>query len=230
MTQKTSKGPCYQCGALHTKGTFLRHFDSAHPVQGAALQVCTRLKIESADDLTYWLIVDAGETATLKTLDGFLRRIWLECCGHMSGFFCQRESVGKGQKIAVLPEGLKLRYEYDFGSTTELKITVLGHGLRPKQREAVRVLARNVAPEHVCRICGEPAAAYCVECEWEHQSPFLCPDCGMRHRQQHGGMLPVVNSPRMGVCAYCGEQDKYEFQPPCGDVPRAKGATAHDPV
>jgi len=27
-------------------------------------------------------------------------------------------------------------------------------------------------------------------------------------------MLPVTNSPRMGVCGYCGELDTYEFVPP----------------
>ena len=34
----------------------------------------------------YWLHVDAGVNATLGDLDGLLRAIWLECCGHMSQF------------------------------------------------------------------------------------------------------------------------------------------------
>ena len=32
----------------------------------------------------------------------------------------------------MLRDGLKLHYEYDFGSTTELTITVVGTLLRPK--------------------------------------------------------------------------------------------------
>ncbi len=29
----------------------------------------------------------------------------------------------------------------------------------------------------------------------------------------HDSALPIVNSPRMGVCGYCGEDDVYTFDP-----------------
>ena len=32
----------------------------------------------------YWLHVEGRETASLQQLDSLLRRVWLECCGHMS--------------------------------------------------------------------------------------------------------------------------------------------------
>ena len=34
----------------------------------------------------YWLHLDASAEATLEDLDGYLRKCWLECCGHRSAF------------------------------------------------------------------------------------------------------------------------------------------------
>lgn len=34
----------------------------------------------------YWLYLEMPARATLTDLDGFLRDIWLECCGHLSAF------------------------------------------------------------------------------------------------------------------------------------------------
>ena len=34
----------------------------------------------------YWIHIAAHVQAKLDDLDGFLRDIWLECCGHMSAF------------------------------------------------------------------------------------------------------------------------------------------------
>ncbi len=80
--------------------------------------------------VSYHLRVEAGPyflqllmdgDATLKKLDAFLRKIWLECCGHLSRF-----SVGMTRKASqVFEPGIQLDYEYDFGSTTELTVKVL---------------------------------------------------------------------------------------------------------
>lgn len=45
------------------------------------------LKIETPYEKDYWLYADISMTSTLKTLDTFLRDIWLECCGHMGAFY-----------------------------------------------------------------------------------------------------------------------------------------------
>src|SRR6266542_1177987 len=34
----------------------------------------------------YWLHLEAPSNASLEDLDFFLRRTWLECCGHLSAF------------------------------------------------------------------------------------------------------------------------------------------------
>ncbi|MDR3334986.1 MAG: hypothetical protein LBT13_08915, partial [Treponema sp.] len=165
-------------------------------------------------DKNYWLLLDIASNAVLKDLDWFLRQIWLECCGHMSAFF--GKSFGGGRfkfdmkkRISDFNPGDKLRYVYDMGNSTELTISIIGETQRPKQKNTVRLLARNVAPEFTCA-CGKPASSICSRCMYDADNPFLCDDCAKTHEHE---ALPVVNSPRMGECGYDGEQDKWTFEP-----------------
>lgn len=195
-----------------SKAAFKNHVLSKHTCDGESDQDCVILKVESEEDKNYWLYLDIAVTSTLKTLDAFLREIWLECCGHMSAFYSRSYGeIGKSTKIASFSARDVLQYEYDFGDTTYLKITVMAHAKRPKQRNAVRLLGRNEPYSFTCGNCGKPADKICCECMWEDKNPFLCDACAEAHG--HEGMLPVTNSPRMGVCAYCGEMDIYEFDP-----------------
>jgi hypothetical protein len=67
------------------------------------------------------------ERATFKTLDTFLRNLWLECCGHMSRFFVGQQTIGmQGRLAASLRSDDEIDYDYDMGETTELRIKVLG--------------------------------------------------------------------------------------------------------
>ena len=212
MESQMTKGHCYLCGAIVAKSGFLKHFSSRHSGgEEAENQKCVLLKVEDAEDKVYWLYLDMPLTSTLKTLDTFLREIWLECCGHMSAFY-QRGGVeiGKSTKLERIPTGSVLFYEYDFGSTTELRITFLHPVSRPKQRKAVRLLARNLPLLFECGQCGEAADYVCCECDAMEEYPFFCEKCMASHEHE-GCALPAVNSPRMGVCAYCGEYDVYEY-------------------
>jgi hypothetical protein len=73
-------------------------------------------------------------------------------------------------------------------------------------RPAVRLLVRNTPPTWPCATCGQPATAVCSYCLGAPSGPFACAahlgehDCG-----EMEGFLPVVNSPRMGVCGYAAE-------------------------
>ena len=99
-------------------------------------------------------------------------------------------------------------HQYDFGDTTETLVSVIGSTTRKPQRTAVRLLARNNAPVFPCAVCGKDAAYICCECMWESDNPFFCEACAEDH--EHNDMLlPVTNSPRMGVCAYDGELDTF---------------------
>jgi hypothetical protein len=152
----------------------------------------------------YWLYLAASENASFKDLDNFLRKIWLECCGHLSAFRTGKLEVGKGQKLGhILTSGEKFFYEYDFGDTTELKLSVLGVSEAPIMKRKIQVLARNDAPPIPCSYCGKLATAICLECLYDGKG-WLCDDCGPDHECNEEMRLPLVNSPRTGVCGYTG--------------------------
>lgn len=203
-----SKGNCYFCGTELGKTAMKNHILKYHSTEGEG-QECRLLKIEGAYDKDYWLYVDIPVDKSLTALDRFLRKIWLECYGHLSQF----QGAGKSNKIGRFSTGVQFLHEYDMGDTTETLITIAGTTWRPPQRESVRLLARNVPPQFQCANCGAPADFICVECSFVSDNPFYCSDCSRTHEHEEM-LLPVTNSPRMGVCSYCGELDTYEFIPP----------------
>jgi len=207
----TSKGNCYLCGGEFGKTAMKNHLMKAHADPDGG-QKCYLLKIEGVYDKNYWLYADVPVDASLSSIDTFLRKIWLECCGHLSAFFLQGREFGKSRKLSVLCVGDSLRHEYDFGTTTETIITVAGETVRKKQKGAVRLLARNVPPSFSCSACGKPATVICTECVYDTDNPFLCDACAGEHEHEEM-LLPVVNSPRMGECGYDGELDTFAFNP-----------------
>jgi len=159
----------------------------------------------------YWLHLKVNTNTPLGSLDQFLRDIWLECCGHMSAFRYGRNEVGMNRRLKdVLEPGMELLYDYDFGSTTELLIKVLGEYSAPMEKnEPVQVLARNEAPSIPCDECGESSAVLiCTECQWKGAG-WLCQNCAEDHECDEEMFLPVVNSPRTGVCGYTGELEQW---------------------
>lgn len=215
---KSTKGNCYLCGAELGKTAMKNHLLKDHG--GETGQECRLFKIEGAYDKNYWLYVDIPVDKTLNALDKFLRKIWLECCGHMSEF----QGAGKSTKVGNLREGSQFLHLYDFGSTTETLITVMGTTWRPPQREAVRLLARNMPPQFPCGKCGAPAGYLDTERLWGDEDPFLCEKCARKHADEDM-LLPVTNSPRMGVCGYTGELDTFAFVKPSG-VPASASRTS----
>jgi hypothetical protein len=190
-----------------------------------------QLKIAPPGTRAHWLYVEARADAKLEALDRFLRDIWLECCGHLSVFRAgDTEYYSAGYEIGAfalpgwmgsrarpierrmhvrLGEALAcasapLQYEYDFGSTTMLAIQVVGERRGRIGRQGVRLLARNAPPEVACAECGQPAALIGAFCDDDRG--FVCEAHRASHAcsQDHEAFLPVVNSPRMGVCAYAG--------------------------
>jgi hypothetical protein len=106
---------------------------------------------------------------------------------------------------SVLARGGRFNCEYDFGSTTYLTLKVLATRSGVIGRPAARLLARNEPPVWRCARCDLPATLICPFCLYEG-NPFCC----ARHAREHAcdgeeSFLPVVNSPRMGICGYTGE-------------------------
>jgi len=214
MAGKSTKGICYFCGKSITKAGAKKHL-MTHECTVGDKQACMLIKVESPYLKEYWLYADIPLTSTLKSLDTFLRDIWLECCGHLSAFYWGRyDKIAFSSKISSFSEGDTLSYEYDFGSTTDLKITFMGTYFRKKQRAHANLLARNDAPEYKCALCGKLAQIVCVDCMYEDDNCFYCEECIEKHMDEsdHEFTLPVVNSPRMGVCGYEGDGGKYDFK------------------
>ncbi|MCL2642560.1 MAG: hypothetical protein FWD52_03475 [Candidatus Bathyarchaeota archaeon] len=202
----TGEGNCYICGVKLGKTAMKNHILKTHTNVPNG-ETCYLLKIEGAQDKKYWLFIDVAIDKSLSVLDSFLRKIWLECCGHLSAFHINGGDIGKNRKINNLAIGDKIIHEYDFGSTTETLITVIDTTQRLKQRDAVRLIARNIPPTFTCTNCGKPAEYICAECTYDTENPFYCDNCCEKHNEEHSATLPVTNSPRMGECGYDGTED-----------------------
>ena len=110
----------------------------------------------------------------------------------------------------VLKVGQKFSYEYDFGSSTDLTLKVLSEreGAIQNQDEdedTIEILARNIEPVIVCTVCGKPAKFVVGGYFDVEENAFCSKKCVKKSGEDAEMLLPVVNSPRVGVCAYTGE-------------------------
>ena len=220
-TRTQSRGMCRACGYVGTKASMTKHQEKCPERSSGKEREVYRLRVSGSDSPEYWLDVEMPVNADLDDLDGFLRGIWLECCGHMSSFTIGPQDdydnfdpftlpkTGKQpalDKLKLQP-GNKFGYTYDFGSSTDLTIQVQAREtVGGKAGQKVRLLARNLPPALTCSECGRPA-------EWVHSWEYD-EETGeaLLYCEQHGEdtrdeQLPVTNSPRMGVCAYEGGND-----------------------
>ena len=149
-------------------------------------------------------------SAPLKELDRYLRAIWLECCGHLSRFdfeWWTEEIPMQTRARDVLRPGAELKHVYDFGTSSETEVEVVGRREgRPVTRHPIALMARNEPPEAACQTCGRPASWLCVECVYEHdEAGTLCEAHAKKHpHDAYGELVPLVNSPRVGACGYDG--------------------------
>ena len=184
------------------------------------------IKVADRYDPRYWMHLDVPKSLRLSDLDTYLRNIWLECCGHLSAFsisgvrYESDDTLSLGPFAGPRPRNMRVKlykvlrpgrtfsYEYDFGSTTALALRVGSEG-QSDLRLGIHLLARNDPPVLVCHSCGVASAtAICAECisyeGYDLVGGYLCTDCGGRHACDEWMRLPVVNSPRTGVCGYGG--------------------------
>lgn len=162
----------------------------------------------------FWVYFSVPSNKELLDVDDFLRDLWLECCGHLSCFstenkryFSHDEDLQENEEIMEIPlvkvlkKGTKMHYEYDFGTPTELQIECLS--IIKTNSKDIKILARNDEPDFFCD-CDEKAKNICVSCMWE-KNGFLCKNCSKKHDCEESYFLPVVNSPRIGMCGFTGE-------------------------
>ncbi len=220
-----SRGTCFFCKKAYAKSGMSRHLKAckarkaAIATEEASDAPTTRLfhlNVVGTYASDHWLHLEVPADATLRDLDQFLRDIWLECCGHLSMF----EIMGQRFQVTlfddwwsdedrdmdielgkVLMPGLKFAHEYDFGTTTYLTLKVVSEREgAAKEDEAVQILSRNEPPDYRCEVCEKPATWINVFEDYT----LLCDEC-VEAQGYDEGLLPVVNSPRMGMCGYTGD-------------------------
>ena len=99
----------------------------------------------------------------------------------------------------VLTPGIKFYHEYDFGTTTDLTLRIVSEFESSSNTDSIQILARNNPPLILCSTC-ENLAAHCLNGgQW-----WLCDECMKNPKYDEAFLLPVVNSPRVGMCGYTG--------------------------
>ncbi len=229
MSRQTSKGTCTFYHGEFSKSAMARHLETCEQKAITEAKAGSHQKVqktrkyhivvEGRDLPMYWMHLEVTASMTLATLDQFLRDTWLECCGHLSAFEIggvhyaidagMDDDWDMGEKSMrvrldkVLSPGQTCSYKYDYGTTTELKLRVISEREVEAKGKAIQVLARNTPPVILCEICGKPATEVCSQCIFDDKG-WLCDDCTEEHECGEEMLLPVVNSPRVGMCAYTG--------------------------
>ena len=208
-----SYGKCCYCNETVAQNKMVKHLTSH-------LSSMEKEAKNTKANLTryFHLKVDCGEMflqilikgkSSLDKLDDFLKDIWMECCGHMSAFRDNRIEISMSKKIeAVFIPKIKIRYDYDFGSTTSVNLT-MASSYDLDLKENIILLSRNEPLKIMCASCKKTPAIYlCSTCIYEEYA-FFCEKCGKKHEKvchdfEDYSKMDVVNSPRMGVCGYSG--------------------------
>ena len=218
--RKQSQGKCTFCGREMTKGGLTTHLSACSQRQEAIGTVNQKrdqermlyvLQVRDAYLPVFWLHLVMIGSATVADLDRYLRAIWLECCGHLSRFSIggwSGSEIPKKTRVkrAFEPEA-ELTHIYDFGTSSETLVKVVGvRKGKPLTHHPIVLMARNNQPEAYCMECKQPASWLCIECLYELDEPgTLCDEHVEDHpHEEYGEPMPLVNSPRVGMCGYCG--------------------------
>jgi hypothetical protein len=105
----------------------------------------------------------------------------------------------------LLSPKLEFEHVYDMGSSTELELKVI-EIISSCPKKEITLLMRNdpppfscasckKAPDTICSMCGETT---CADCSEDHSCAVDEGDTYM--------LMPLVNSPRAGVCGYEGSE------------------------
>ena len=217
--QKRTRGKCTYCQREMTRAGMGKHMADC-PVRTHAiaeanngdgkLQPLYHLQVQDAWGGDFWLHLEMNGEATLKQLDRYLRAIWLECCGHLSEFYLEREYGTKAAMTRKIEQALSpgsvvshLRFRHVFknhcqnawGSARQAADAPPDCADGPQQPAGVYV--------HDVR---KPATYICLQCLNEDEATGELCDVHVKKHPHHdyGDPLPLVNSPRSGMCGYEG--------------------------
>jgi len=214
--QAAAPGTCTICNSKLTKRTAAGHLLKEHANKDGRERFI--ILVDTPYSSPYWMVLLADPEAELSELDESLRDIWVECCSHLSAFTImgveymgspdsegidlENDSLSMGVEMQeVLSPGMTFRYEYDFGTTTELRLKVVDSILWDDEDDDVLMVVMNDKPEFICSECGKPAVNHYVE--WEEEK-VLCDECSEGEMLEECYLLPICNSPRTGLCGFEG--------------------------
>lgn len=226
--RRATRGNCQFSGKAYTRWGMTRHLETCAERTSAIesdakgsgkRQKIFHLLIEDVWTSDYWLHLEIAGQATLNQLDLYLRAIWLECCGHLSHFlineiYYDRETeiewaIGETRRMstqiaAAFELETQAEYKYDFGTPSKLLISALAVRSGNWAGNPIRMLARNNSPSMKCTACSKKAEWICIECLYENRPCLVCNRHVNEHSHDDDMILPVVNSPRIGMCGYEG--------------------------
>jgi len=181
------------------------------------------IRVEGYHTKMFWLLVLARHDATLSDLDRLLRDVWVECCGHLSAFkiygrrfssysgeddFNEDEESGLSVPLdEVIGPDSTFTYEYDFGSTTILRLSVVGLSAVSPKSQPLILIARNNRLEIPCYFCKEKGEYLVTDWPDDPYQIVICRDCTKKKTEELESESVIVfpNSPRAGVCGYMEE-------------------------
>ncbi len=216
MASASYPGTCLVCHKNITNRTADKHLRTCIKSAGylRASKPSYQIKVQNTCRPEYWLILLARADTTLSVLDSLLRDVWVDCCGHLSAFIIDRQEYqsspegsedGMDIPLSKVINNLQIfEYEYDFGSTTYLTLTVTGTCKIFPPGE-ITILSRNDPPKPPCHICGGDASLYCANCLDEEEWVF-CENCAYQHDCGEDDFRAITNSPRWGVCGDVGRE------------------------
>lgn len=212
----TKRGTCKACGRNVASSAMWTHLKKH--VVGTVSGPVYIIRVYGGPQ--FWMYLQVPGNHTLYKLDEFLRDTWLECCGHLSMFtingveyestsddsdFYRRKASMKYPINKVLTEKTVFRHEYDYGTTTELRLEVKAAGVPPIiNKKGIVPVALHDKVRFVCDVCGRDATGVCGFCTIFGENSLLCDDCMLDHpcQKEEPIILPTVQSPRVGMCGF----------------------------
>ncbi len=218
-----SQGHCAYCEQEVSSSGIVKHLrtcaqrlaalEKAEKKEGRS-ETLYHLRVQDKYNKEFWLDLEMRGSAKLKDLDHYLRAIWLECCGHLSQFSSDgwrgKEFAMTRRAEEVFEPRTALTHIYDFGTSSETLIqAVEAREGKPTTRHPIALMARNAMPKEQCMKCKKTAQWLCMECLIEEdKSGVLCEEHVEEHEHDnYGDPVPLVNSPRVGMCGYEGPAD-----------------------
>src|ERR1700733_11239972 len=124
----TTKGQCSTCKTVVSNKAARQHLEKCTLLTKKGNNSCYLIRVHG-DAKVFWVYIAIPLKCTLAELDSFLRKLWLECCGHLSSFNiagvtyedCMEASYGecdeKSSDIRIAAEkilrsGITFTYKY----------------------------------------------------------------------------------------------------------------------